>query len=275
LLETKDKNDKIDLIRERIMLKSKERRKNLKEKRKNEIKVKHESESKCGRKKISDTSNRIHDKYSPDNLIGKIKNMINKSLIKFINQLINSIYGKEQIKEIYNELGIIQKNSKSKILKVIKENDYGFINEKKKSYEISYLLNLTIKQYLYNGLSSRYINLPNNYNQIIIERLLKDDNNKKLFDFIFSYLKVEDWLEIFTYKKNLEDFVKYKTLDESQQQLIENNLFGIENYFDQLYQDTKGNIDKVYFHCFLILIYNFRRFISIKENRNRTKKEDK
>jgi hypothetical protein len=76
LLETKDKNDKIDLIRERIMLKSKERRKNLKEKRKNEIKVKHESESKCGRKKISDTSNRIHDKYSPDNLIGKIKNMI-------------------------------------------------------------------------------------------------------------------------------------------------------------------------------------------------------
>ena len=118
------------------------------------------------------------------------------------------------------------------------------------------------------------MNLPINYNQKIIERLLKDDNNKKLFDFIFNHLKVEDWLEIFIYKKNLEDFVKYKTLDESQQELIENNLVGIESYFDQLYLDAKGKIDKAYFHCFLILIYNFRRFISIKENRNRIKKDE-
>ena len=133
LLETKDKKDKIDLIRKRIMLKSNERRKNLKEKRKKEIKLQLKSEFKFGRKKMIDTSHRLHDNYSPDNLIAKIKNMINKSLIKFINQLINSIYDNEQIKQIYIEFGIKKKSSKSKILKVIKENEYGFIEEKRKA----------------------------------------------------------------------------------------------------------------------------------------------
>lgn len=133
LLETKDKKDKIDLIRKRIMLKSNERRKNLKEKRKKEIKLQLKSEFKFGRKKMTDTSNRLHDNYSPDNLIAKIKNMINKSPIKFINQLIKSIYDNEQIKQIYIEFGIKKKSSKSKILKVIKENEYGFIEEKRKA----------------------------------------------------------------------------------------------------------------------------------------------
>ena len=59
--------------------------------------------------------------------------MINKSPIKFINQLIKSIYDNEQIKQIYIEFGIKKKSSKSKILKVIKENEYGFIEEKRKA----------------------------------------------------------------------------------------------------------------------------------------------
>ena len=118
--------------------------------------------------------------------------------------------------------------------------------------------------------------MPINYNQKIIERLQKDDNNnnKDLLDYIFNCLKIDNWLEIFTHKKNLEDFFKYKTLDESQKILIENNLVRIESYFEQLYQDVKGKKDKVYFHCFLVLIYNFRRFLSVKENRNRTKRKD-
>ena len=99
-LETKEICDKIYLVRDKIMLKKNERRRHLK--RKNgvfENKNKDESNEtiKTGRKKKSDGTNRFHNKYSLDNLFNKAKNMINKSLIEFINILINKIYTKEKI----------------------------------------------------------------------------------------------------------------------------------------------------------------------------------
>ena len=160
-LKTKEICDKINLVRDKIMLKPNERRRHLKRKIMLEIKNKEENNGtlKTGRKKKSDRTIRFHNKSSLDNLFNKAKNMINKSLIEFINILINAIYSKEQIKRMFLELNIEKKKSNPKLMKVIKDNQYDFIKDKKKSSDILKLLTFTVKEYLCNELSTKYTNL--------------------------------------------------------------------------------------------------------------------
>ena len=100
-LETKEINNKIYLVKNKIMLKPNERIRHLKAKNvifENKSKDETNETIKTGRKKKFDSSIRFHNKYSLDNLFNKAKNVINKSLIEFINILINNIYSKEKIK---------------------------------------------------------------------------------------------------------------------------------------------------------------------------------
>ena len=127
---------------------------------------------------------------------------------------------------------------------------------------------MTIKEYLFNKLSPRYVNIPMEYNKLIINRLLLDNQNKEILDLIFNNLKIEDWLEIFTYQKEFKDLINYKTLNKTQKKIIKDNLVRIEFYVNKLYEK-----DKIYFQCFIMLIYNFKRFLMIKEQRNRNGKE--
>ena len=127
---------------------------------------------------------------------------------------------------------------------------------------------MTVKDYLFNKLSPRYVNIPMEYNKLIINRLLLDNQNKEILDLIFNNLKIEDWLEIFTYQKEFKDLINYKTLNKTQKKIIKDNLVRIEFYANKLYEK-----DKIYFQCFIMLIYNFKRFLMIKEQRNRNGKE--
>ena len=270
-LETKEINNNIYLVKNKIMLKPNERIRHLKAKNvrfENKNKDETNETIKTGRKKKFDSSIRFHNKYSLDNLFNKAKNVINKSLIEFINILINHIYSKEKIKLMFLELNIEKKKSNSKRIKVIKDNQYDFIKDKKKSSDILKLFSITVKEYLCNKLSTKYINLPNDYNEKVIAWLLGDDGYKNIFEFIFNKLIIEDWLDIFLYKKKLKDCFGFKTMNKNAQQIIKENLIGIDYYFDEIYLDNKGNVDKVYFHCFLLLIYNIKRYILIKEKRN-------
>ena len=274
-LETKEICDKIYLVRDKIMLKKNERRRHLKRKNgvsENKNKDENNETIKTGRKKKSDGTNRFHNKYSLDNLFNKAKNMINKSLIEFINILINKIYTKEKIKRMFLELNIEKKKSNSKLIKVIKDNQYNFIKDKKKSSDILKLFSLTIKEYLCNEISTKYTNLPIDYNEKVIKWILKDDNNKEISDFIFNKLKIEDWVDIFLYRKKLKDYFAFNSINQNSQKIIKENIIGIDYYFQEIYLDNKGNADKEYFHCFLLLIYNLRRYIMIKEKRNCQKK---
>ena len=270
-LETKEINNNIYLVKNKIMLKPNERIRHLKAKNvifENKNKDETNETIKTGRKKKFDSSIRFHNKYSLDNLFNKAKNVINKSLIEFINILINNIYSKEKIKIMFLKLNIERKKSNSKLIKVIKDNQYDFIKDKKKSSDILKLFSSTVKEYLCNKLSTKYLNLPNNYNEKVIIWLLGDDNYKNIFEFIFNKLIIEDWVDIFLYKKKLKDCFGFNTMKKTDQQIIKENLIGIDYYFDEIYLDNKGNINKVYFHCLLLLIYNVKRYILIKEKRN-------
>ena len=254
-------SDKKEEIKDKLLLKPNERRKNLGGVR--EIKDKNiKNIIKSGRKKKSDISNRFHNKYSSDNLIDKIKNMINISLVSFCNKIISSIYeDKIKIKEIFSFARLSKKISKTKIIKDI---NYNFIYNKKKAHEILDLLNITIKDYLCNKISQKYANTPDEYNKLIINQLLLDNKYKDIFDFIFNHIKIKDWFDLFIYKKDLKDISKYKSLKRNEKIIIKNNLVRINDYLIKIYQK-----DETYFQCLVMCIYNFNRILMVKEERNR------
>ena len=63
------------------------------------------------------------------------------------------------------------KKCNSKIINVIKDNNYDFIKMKYKSDDILELLKLTIWEYLCDNLSKKYSDLSKNYNEKIIKLL--------------------------------------------------------------------------------------------------------
>ena len=83
-----------------------------------------------------------------------------------------------------------------------------------------------------------------------------------MFNFIFKNLKIEDWLNIFIYQKELNDFHSFNYLGESQKRIIEESFIKIDDIFDKLSEE--GDL---YFFCFLILIYNYKRYFLIKRER--------
>jgi hypothetical protein len=252
-------------IKSKLLLNPRERRKKLndkvKPKEKKEIKFNNKSNLKSGRKTKNDFSVRTHNKFSFDNMIDKIKNMINTSLVLFCNKIIKAIYiNEEQIIQIFSMAKISKEISRTKIIKDI---DYSFLANKRKGNEVLELLNMTVKDYLSNKISSKYVNIPNEYNELIINQLLLDDNNKDIFVFLFN-IKIGDFFYVYIYQKDIKDFLEFNNLNSNHKRIIKNNLVRINDCLNKIVSK-----DETYFQCLVMLIYNFRRFLMNQERRNR------
>ena len=110
-------------------------------------------------------------------------------------------------------------------------------------------------------------NTSNQFNKSVIEYLCNDNQNKDLFNLIFDQINFEDWLDIFIYKKNINDFSIFYSLNENKISIIESSLVRIDNLFSKII----GNEGNIFFTCFLLLIYNYKRFYLIKQGRKNTK----
>lgn len=257
-LNNEDNYEEINNIRYKLFLKGKFRMK--KQRNYSMFKI----YAKKGRKLKMDNSNRTHNKYQPDNIIQSIKTTINHSLLFFLNKLINSIYDKTKINQILYQLNLplIKKDRKLKLFKLIKENDYDInINNTSKSYNLKFL-NFTINNYISNNISRKFKKKPPNYNKLIIKKLLEDEQNNDIFNFIFNYLKIEDWLDIFIYKKEIDNYFNNNQLNQIKINKIKENLIRIDDLLLKMYKDNK-----LYFHCFTLMIYNFKKYFLSKEGR--------
>jgi len=224
-----------------------------------------ESDTKKRRKRFD------KDLYRTDHILKKLINIINSSLLNFINNLIGSLYSKEKIYLILE--GIIPSNEieDSDLKSVIKKNDFMIRGKLETKEEKLNLLNLTIKKYLCGKISPKYTksNYPSNFNELIINKILKDEDNKDIINFILNDLLIKDWLEIFLYKKSFEDFNKYNSFDKEKRNKIKGNLERIDKYINKI--NNKKNKNKIYFHCFFLIAYNLYRFLIMKEKRNKSK----
>ena len=242
-LNEDDNNEEIIKLRNQLFIKDKYRVKNKKKSNKFLIAFK------LGRKTKNDKSNRFHNKYSPDNIINSIKTKLNNSLLLFLNKLICLIYSIEQLNQILSGLGLnLPEIKATEVLKKISK-----INKKGKLDNLN-LLNLTIKDYISKDISRKTSTLPLDYNKRIIQKLLEDEENKDIFNFIFNELKLEDWLNIYLYKKEIDIFIDSNEIMES--------LIRIDNTFLEM-----KKVDKLYLNCFTLMIYNYKRYFSNKEGR--------
>lgn len=233
---------------------------------------KEEKKNSIGRKKKNDNSKSNHNKYIPDNIVKKIKNRISDFLIEFINNLINSIYNINEINKILLNLNLHKfelKNQK----KIIKKIEHKFSANLTKKEDNLKLLNSTLKEYLSNKISTKYVNYKENQNELIISKLLEDDENKDIFKFVFQELKIEDWLQIYTHQKNIDDYIYRYDLSKDKEKVIKikKSIVGIDEYLKKLITLENENDNKLYYHCFLLLIYNFRLYLDLKEGRNHKK----
>ena len=259
------KNDpRIEIVKRDITEKLNTRSKRVNKKLKNKENIK------FGRKKKEDPSIRIHNKYTTDNIIIKIKNIMKKYLIMFVNNIIIFLYGSKRINEIRTKLNLPKHAS----LSLIKDINYKSVANKIRKKDNLDLLTFSIEEFLSCNVSTRYrkinkekFNDLSNYNKIVIDFLFKDKANINLFIFIFKNLKIEDFLNIFINQKELNDFYSFNYLGEKQKKIIEESLIKIDDFFDKLSEE--GDL---YFFCFLLLIYNYKRYFSIKHERQRKNK---
>ena len=228
-----------------------------------------ESDTKKRRKRFNS------DLYRTDHILKKLINIINSSLLNFINNLIVTLYSKERIHLILG--GIIPSNEiiDSDVKNVIKKNDFIIRGKLETKEEKLNLLNLTIKKYLCGKISPKYTksNYPSNFNELIINKILNDEDNKDILNFILNDLLIKDWLEIFLYKKDLKDFNKYNSFDKIKRNKIKEKLERIDKYIEKIY--NKKNKNKIYFHCFFLIAFNLYRFLIMKEKRNKSKINNK
>ena len=126
------------------------------------------------------------------------------------------------------------------------------------------ILDLTLQEYLSNKISIKYINSKENNNELIISKLLDDNKNKDIFEFVFKELKVKDWIQIFIHQKSIDDYLYRYDLSKEKEMKIKDSIVGIEKYLVKLINLEKDN--KIYYHCFLLLLYNFILYFSLKES---------
>ena len=216
-----------------------------------------------GIKRNDDSIESNRRKSKSDNIIKKIKNRIIDFLLSFVNKLINSLYSKDKINQILSKLNLpLIKSQNEDVLKKI---DHKIVaNHTNKSYNLKFL-SFKLKDLLSKMNSERY-SIPDNYNELIISELLKDDENKDIFNFVFNEIDIEACLQIFTYQKELECYTKNSLANEEHEIKLKENMIRIDGYLMKYLNSEKD--DKIYYHCFLLLLYNFRIYLSNKKGRN-------
>ena len=236
-------------------------------KKRNRNKEEKKSEAKKpGRKKKEDTSDRDHSKDSEDNIIKKIKNKFITTLVIFINCIINSSLSDEKIKSyvrIMKNLNDEQEPEKEDLIKYL--DNKKTVEETKKEINLNFL-KMPLKEFLSIDISPKYTTYERESNKIMINEIIKNEKENEVLMFILNDLTFEDYMDVYTRKKKFSDF---KQLDLNKIYLIERNFTYVDSLLEEVYR--KNDKDN-YFSRFTSILYNFKRWFFIKQDRKREKK---
>jgi hypothetical protein len=253
------KNDVIINLEEKMSDETFKQRKT----RNRKVKLQKEEKKKSGRKRKEDNTLSKHNKNTPDNIIKKIKTKILKYLLIFINKLIYSIFDKNTIKSCLKTINGSEYEEKDEV-GFIKYLDYNiYVNKMKKDSNIKNL-KTTLKDFLSNNVSTKFKNIKDDTNKNIIEELSKQNN--EIFNFIFN-LKLGDWLDVFLYKKEIEEFKEFGKINGNQIKIIMDSFQRVDKLLINLCK--KYNTDYDYVSSFIYHMYNFERWFLIKIDRNK------
>ena len=261
------KNKKIKDIENKLMKNKKKGDIGNKNNEKNEILVnlkrKYESKEKIkrGRKIKLENPYRIeHNKFSEDNIIRKIKVKIFAYPLIFINNILKR-----------------NKKNKYKLYKI----NYKYINQVKKVKDLEYL-DMSLKDLYSFDISSKYKKFGKTHNKNIIikiieKKILIEDYSTIIFVFNLSLRK---WLELFTYKKTINEIIKESEGGKDiNLEIINKSFIGVEELLKKILEDNnkdngedngKDNGEdngEDYFSKFVFLLYNYEKWFDIKSGR--------
>ena len=149
---SKSTNDQGDINQDKN-----ENNKNYK-KRGRKTKIKHD------KNENEESEQKIHSKFSNDNLTKKCKNIVLKSALESINKKIEEKYK--------NNIGFGKFNKKLQIL-----NQENKVKSTAKDDKL--FLHKTLKEIFSDNISSRLYNYSENHNKVIIESLINDEDEEK------------------------------------------------------------------------------------------------
>jgi hypothetical protein len=225
-----EKNNIEHLYHYIFICKKKKTKTNLKNNcNKNEINLK---KGKRGKKPEKIGTITKHDKWTPDNILRKIKGkLFNKYIRTFLNKMI----------------GLQDKKFSEKLVKL---NHKDYITTVQKKTELKYL-NMTLKDLF----------SEEGHNKSILEKVEKSDT----INFILN-LTYNDFIDLFTHKKTIEEINQNQLRDIK---MIKDNLPGVETMFADLLEESDDNID--YSLLVIFYLFNLERSINMKQDRKRTK----
>jgi len=200
--------------------------------------------------------NRGHTRMDSDNIIKKIKALLFKNILAFLNNLFN-----------YTTLNNIR------LLKL----DSKYVNQLNSIFELN-LIGMKLKELLSLEVSSKIKKKGKKYNQQILEKIenkniwMKDEKDYDTLMFILN-LTFRDWLNLFTGKQNFRDLAEYYYVNESSIDIniIEKSFVGINEVLPKL-KDNFNFIkesDEKYFANFIFFLFNYERWFLIKKPRKK------
>ena len=208
---------------------------------------------KKGRKPIKNKKTIIdHDKFSPDNIIRRVKGKLFQYLIIFVNNIIDN-----------KDLILYNLNHKKYISRLKKENDLKYLNMKIKD-----LLSMEITS------KNKRENFNKNYNKEIIEQIqLKNEkesiNSYKTRMFALN-MKFGEWIQLFTLKKSVNDLINMNYCEENKNINIKKIESSLINIYDFL-KEINGMEEIKYLSFFIFYLFNYERYFVLKKKRNISK----
>ena len=186
-----------------------------------------------------------HNKNSEDNIIKKIKAKLLLYPLLFLNNILKS----------------------SDIDKRLYKLDYKYTNQLKKDEDMN-IIKMSLKELYSLDISPKFTkNLPNDINKKNIKEIIENNNIKDYETIMFVFnLSFADWMELFCYKKDINEIInKYEGIYNVDKDIIKNNFVGVENLLRMILK----KVDKHDFSAFTFFLYNYTRWFYIKNGRNK------
>ena len=181
-----------------------------------------------------------HSKYTPDNIIKKIKgNFFNYGII-----ILNKILGNEK---------------DNKLLKL----NYEYVNKLNSELDSKYL-KMSLKELFSMDKSKKFQNYKIAHNKIILDKAI--ERNDHTLNFVLD-LTFSNFIELFTCKKNVRELINEKNIDGAgiNYDKIQNSFNELENLLKSIMK--KNNSDLEYFKAFIFYMFNYERWFCIKTPR--------
>ena len=193
----------------------------------------------------------------------KIKLKVMESFLQFENNVINNSLSKTKLINYKKIIRPFNKNSeKFEDLLKIKIINYKKILRLEKKTNLSELY-MSFKQLFTNdNISRKYSLLNPDSNKLIIGNILKEENKNKDIALAMN-MKFKDWIDIFTYKKDISSIIN---LDNESSINFEQCIEHVDKLILEIYRKNQNDNYILYF---LIYLYNYERWFAVKRGSNR------